>query len=84
MAGRIVIKVLYFAQVAEHMGCREESQELDAPISVTQWLATLETRCPALAPTTRLKLAINQQHTNHSATIQPGDEVAVFEPVTGG
>lgn len=84
MAGCIMIKVLYFAQVAEHMGCREESQALDAPIAVTQWLAALEARCPALAPTTRLKLAINQQHTNHAATIQPGDEVAVFEPVTGG
>lgn len=84
MAGRAMIKVLYFAQVAEHMGCREESQALDAPISAAQWLAALETRCPALAPTGRLKLAINQQHTTHTATIQPGDEVAVFEPVTGG
>lgn len=79
-----MIKVLYFAQVAEHMGCREESQALDAPVPVAQWLAALEARCPALAPATRLKLAINQHYTNHTATIQPGDEVAVFEPVTGG
>lgn len=84
MAGRIMIRVLYFAQVAEHMGCREEAQALDAPMPATQWLAALEARCPALAPTTRLKLAINQQHTSHAAIIQPGDEVAVFEPVTGG
>lgn len=84
MAGGAMIRVLYFAQVAELMGCREERQPLDAPIPATQWLAALEARCPALAPAARLKLAINQQHTSHAATIQPGDEVAVFEPVTGG
>jgi molybdopterin synthase sulfur carrier subunit len=79
-----MINVLYFAQVAEHMGCRQETLALDEPVPAAQWLAALEARCPALAPTARLKLAINQHHSNHSAIIQPGDEVAVFEPVTGG
>ena len=44
----------------------------------------LAARCPALGPATRLKLAINQEHAGRAATIRPGDEVAVFEPVTGG
>jgi len=78
------IDVLYFAQVAEHMGLRRETLPLDAPIQAGAWLDALTTRCPALGPAARLKLAINQEHAAHSATIRPGDEVAVFEPVTGG
>ncbi|WP_237174082.1 MoaD/ThiS family protein [Paracandidimonas lactea] len=78
------INVLYFAQVAELAGLRQESLPLAAPISGAEWLTQLEGRYPALAPTARLKLAINQQRSPHQAIIQPGDEVAVFEPVTGG
>lgn len=84
MANTPSIKVLYFAQVAELAGLREETQTLAAAISGTEWLSELEIRHPQLAPTARLKLAINQQHAPHHMLIQPGDEVAVFEPVTGG
>jgi molybdopterin synthase sulfur carrier subunit len=78
------IDVLYFAQVAEHMGLRRETLPLDAPIRAGDWLDALAARCPALGPSARLKLAINQEHAGRAATIRPGDEVAVFEPVTGG
>ncbi|MFA7625347.1 MAG: MoaD/ThiS family protein, partial [Pusillimonas sp.] len=47
-------------------------------------LVQLESRYPQLAPAKRLKLAVNQFHVKPSAIINPGDEVAVFEPVTGG
>ncbi|MGB6009430.1 MoaD/ThiS family protein [Castellaniella sp.] len=79
-----MIKVLYFAQVAEHLGIRQETQALDAPISAGAWLDALAERCPALGSVSRLKLAINQEHAGRQDTIHPGDEVAVFEPVTGG
>ncbi len=78
------IEVLYFAQVAEHMGLRRETLPLDAPVQAGAWLDALAARCPALGPAARLKLAINQEHAGRAATIRPGDEVAVFEPVTGG
>lgn len=78
------IKVLYFAQVAELAGVRQESWPLDTATTGTAWLAELESRYPQLAPTTRLKLAINQLHAAPDSVIEPGDEVAVFEPVTGG
>lgn len=84
MASIASIKVLYFAQVAELAGVREETQTLASPVSGAEWLSDLEIRHPQLAPTARLKLAINQQHAPHHRLIQPGDEVAVFEPVTGG
>ncbi|NLY28397.1 MAG: MoaD/ThiS family protein [Alcaligenaceae bacterium] len=79
-----VITVLYFAHVAELTGTRQESWPLDAPISAAQWLEQVQARYPALGSVQRLKIAINQYHANHTAEIRPGDEVAVFEPVTGG
>jgi len=78
------INLLYFARVAELVGKRSEAWPLPAATTGTELLAALEVRYPDLAPTTRLKLAINQTHAKATAAIQPGDEVAVFEPVTGG
>ena len=79
------ITVLYFAQVAEITQTRQEQWELPHTISVTHWLDQLVARYPDLTPMqARLKVAINQYHVNHEAMINPGDEVAVFESVTGG
>ncbi|MFC3339416.1 MoaD/ThiS family protein [Paracandidimonas soli] len=78
------LDVLYFARVAELTGVREESWPLAAPIAASAWLRELEARYPRLAPVSRLKLAVNQQHSPHDRVLQPGDEVAVFDPVTGG
>ena len=78
------IKVMYFAQVAELVDARQESWPLTEPIDTASWLSQLESRYPQLAPTKRLKIAINQFHARPGSMINPGDEVAVFEPVTGG
>ena len=79
------ITVLYFAQTAEITAKRQEQWPLTASTSVSEWLNEVVAKYPALAPLEeRLKVAINQYHVNHEATIQPGDEVALFEPVTGG
>ncbi|MCC2594840.1 MoaD/ThiS family protein [Pusillimonas sp. MFBS29] len=78
------IKVKYFARIAELTQLREELWPLSEPISGTDWLAALGQRYPQLEPMERLKLAINQYHSPHSSLIHPGDEIAVFEPVTGG
>lgn len=84
MSGAATIKVLYFAQVAELTGTRQESWPLAQSVSGADWLRELEARYPQLAPVSRLRLAVNQRHVAHQASIRAGDEVAVFEPVTGG
>lgn len=78
------IDLLYFARVADLVGKRGESWTLPDSVSGTELLQQLQARYPQLEPAGRLKLAVNQTHAKASATIRPGDEVAVFEPVTGG
>ncbi len=78
------IELLYFARVADLTGRRQESWPLPEPCTGAALLEQLQARYPELAPASRLKLAINQYHRKPDAVIQPGDEVAVFEPVTGG
>lgn len=82
--GEQTIELLYFARVAELTGRRQESWLLPQALPGSRLLAELETRYPALAPAGRLRLAVNQFHARPDVLIQPGDEVAVFEPVTGG
>lgn len=82
--GPAPIQLVYFARTAELAGCRHEQVAGWAPLSGMQLLQRLEARHPALAPAQRLNLAVNHQHVTADVTIQPGDEVAVFEPVTGG
>jgi cyclic pyranopterin phosphate synthase len=82
--GATGIRLVYFAQVAELAGTRNETLDCTASLSGRELLQQLEARHPRLAPTGRLKLAVNQRHAQHDVVIQPGDEVAVFEPVTGG
>jgi len=78
------INVLYFAQVAEQIGTRQESWNLPAPMPAHEWMTQLQKRHPELGPSGRLQIAINQQHATLDDIIRPGDEVAIFEPVTGG
>ena len=78
------INLLYFARVAELVGKRTETWPLEGESTGAQLLAALGERYPQLEPATRLKLAINQTHAKPTAPIRAGDEVAVFEPVTGG
>ncbi|HLS21204.1 MAG TPA: MoaD/ThiS family protein [Paenalcaligenes sp.] len=79
------IKVLYFAQVAELLEKREESWPLAADLTVRQLIDELCHRYEQLEPLKgRLQVAINQNHAQAQDTISAQDEVAVFEPVTGG
>jgi molybdopterin synthase sulfur carrier subunit len=70
--------------VAELVGKRTETWPVQGESTGAQLLAALGERYPQLEPPTRLKLAINQTHAKPTAPIRAGDEVAVFEPVTGG
>jgi len=78
-------KLLYFAQVAELLDKRSESRPARADLTVGQLLDELCAEYSQLAPLkSRLQVAVNQQHAQANDPITAQDEVAIFEPVTGG
>ena len=83
------MKLLYFAWLKTKTGLAEE--EVSPPPEVTTvaaLLAWLKTRGPghaeALADLNALRVAVNQEYAKPDDPVRPGDEIALFPPVTGG
>lgn len=80
------IQVKFFARLREELGVSsldvpaEEVPDLDA---LLDWLVKAYPHWqPALKG--KLMTAVNQSMTSSNTALQPGDEVALFPPVTGG
>lgn len=82
------VRLVYFAWVREKIGVDGETLEVPGPSGVAALADRLalmsEGHALAMADRSRLRVAINQQFTGWDATVQDGDEVAIFPPVTGG
>lgn len=83
------MKLLYFAWLKAKTGIAEE--EVDPPAEVAtvgDLLSWLKGRGPgyaeALADLQIVRVAVNQEYADPSHPVGPGDEVALFPPVTGG
>jgi len=83
-----MIRLLYFAWVRERIGLGEESLPLAAPALLS---AIVDRLCgqsaghaAAFADMSRIRAAVNQDFVGFDAMVRPGDEVALFPPVTGG
>jgi molybdopterin synthase sulfur carrier subunit len=76
-----MIQVRFFAGLAETLGRREIS--IDCPRSVLDVAGVWERAVGGPRPE-RLRCARNQVHCGFDATVQDGDEIAFFPPVTGG
>ena len=84
-----MIRLLYFAWVKAQIGLDEERQNLPkTPMTVEEildWLPSLGAgHAAALEQRAKLRVAVNQEFAEPETLINPGDEVAVFPPVTGG
>lgn len=79
-----MIDILYFARIAELTGKRTEKMILPVPLTVTQCVELLNNTYPALNGIGVLKVAVNKKHARPDTLIHDRDEVAIFEPVTGG
>lgn len=83
------MKLIYFAWLRTKIGVGEEEvAPPPAVATVADLIAWLKTRSPAhaeaLSEPARLRVAVNQEYARLDAPLSPGDEVAIFPPVTGG
>jgi sulfur-carrier protein len=83
------MRLLYFAWIRQRIGCHEET--VDPPEEVTDvasLIAWLQRRGPGYAEALKepsvVRVAVNQEYVPLKHRLCPGDEVALFPPVTGG
>lgn len=79
-----IIKVRLFGAAADRAGTREADVESGATTLDGLWSALVETY-PGLRPMREtLAFAVNEEYARGDARVEPGDEVAVLPPVSGG
>lgn len=82
-----MIRVLFFAQLREDLGCAELTLDNKNIRQVSDIAKVLIEKNPHWQPfITRpnLRVAINQAYAKSDSTVETNDEVAFFPPVTGG
>ncbi len=84
-----VLTLVYLARLRDAFGLSTESIRPPATVTTVaalrDWLATRGGAWAAeLAPARAVRFAVNHELAQPEATIGPGDEVALFPPVTGG
>jgi molybdopterin synthase sulfur carrier subunit len=83
------VTVLLFARLREVLGTAQERLALPDDVrDIAGLLACLRARGGAweaeLAATKPIRVAVNQEMAQATTPVRPGDEVAIFPPVTGG
>lgn len=81
------MKILFFAMLRERLECAELQLEQPEPTTVTEVLERLKARSDkwqATLENQELLAAINQRFVDFDESVQQGDELAFFPPVTGG
>ncbi|XP_019623626.1 PREDICTED: molybdopterin synthase sulfur carrier subunit-like [Branchiostoma belcheri] len=87
-AAEVQVNLLFFAKSRELVGSKEATLAVPGQTTSAQLLAAIVSRYPSLAViSNNLVLAVNQEYVapgNDLLTLQPGDEVAVIPPISGG
>jgi molybdopterin synthase sulfur carrier subunit len=82
------MKILYFAWVRERMGRGEETVEPPSSVATVAdllaWLKGRDAVSEAALASPQIRVAVNQAFAQPAHGVKPGDEIAIFPPVTGG
>lgn len=79
------IKVFVFAHLKELIGSGSIDLEIEDEATGSDLLQKLEVSYPPIKKHRKyLKLSMNGEYIDSSVTIQPGAEIAIFPPVSGG
>jgi molybdopterin converting factor subunit 1 len=83
--GVMKVRIRYFATLRDRAGLKEEELDLEAGSTVSGLMETVQGRHPAIAeslPT--VIIAVNREYAADDQVLEPGDEIALFPPVSGG
>ncbi len=81
----MIITIVTFAQLADQLGWKRIELEMPDNITVAQAIDELTHREPAMATTRdRLATAVNLAYVAPDHYLEPGDELALIPPVSGG
>ena len=79
------IRILFFGQLTDIVGRREEMMELASGGKLSDVLSGYGARFPQFkALAASLACSVNQEYAQGSAVLQDGDEVGLLPPVSGG
>lgn len=79
------MRILFFAQLKDATGQSEIEWPTTEPLGAADLWARLEQHWPAVAAHRRAtRLARNGEYARPDEAFQPGDEVALIPPVSGG
>jgi len=79
------LTVLLFAVARQKAGTPQWPLELPEGQTVADLKRVLSAECPDLAPILRTcRMAVNGEYATDDTPLQPGDELAVIPPVSGG
>lgn len=82
---RIQVRVRTFSLLRQVLGTASMTLNLSAGATVGDLIAHLKQEYPAAAPhLARSLVAVNRNYADETQPLAPGDEVAVFPPVSGG
>lgn len=83
------LSLVYLARLREALGIAAERVEIPADVTnvaaLRAWLAERGGAwATELAPARAVRIAVNHDLAQPDTPIRPGDEIALFPPVTGG
>ena len=79
------VNVLFFASLKDIVGSRNLTLDVGLNSTVAEVLDRLESNHPGLKPYRPVLLtAVNEEYVEQTQTVEEGDELAIFPPVSGG
>jgi molybdopterin converting factor subunit 1 len=79
------MKVLFFAHCRDAAGCDHALLKIDRPVTEAEFWAALVNEFPKLVGFQKTaRLARRETYLQPGDSIEPGDEIALIPPVSGG
>jgi molybdopterin converting factor small subunit len=79
------MRILFFSQVRDAVGCAEVEWAGCEPMTIEKFWERLLQQFPTLTPQrSAVRIARNGAFTQSKDILEPGDEIALIPPVSGG